>query len=440
MARTALLRSGALVVASTALWHCSNFAFNAVGARFLGPAQYGVLAASISLLYLVSPVIVSIQTVASREATASRAAGEWVQLRHRLRSVGARLGIAGAVAAAVLAGLSPQASKFLRIGSPLPVVLTALTLPLLVVTHLQRGVLQGIQRFGRYAASTITEAVSKLLAALLLFGLLWRNPAAGTLSVLVAAACGLVVNVALLRFLPKGKLEGGRAARTSSRYSATVLATLVLLALLMSEDVLVAKRYLDPHAAGLYAGVSIVGKIVFFATSTLSLILFPVFSARHEAGRDSRAGLAAALGLVAGGACLLALVFFTAPQLVLTTLLGGSFAAAEPYLGWMGIAFAFYAMTHLVATYLLAQRRADVVAILATAALLQVAGFWSFHGGILQLIHVLIATFAVAAVVLIGVALLRRPPAVTGLGERQVAASGFRGEPELSKVPAGGRG
>jgi O-antigen/teichoic acid export membrane protein len=438
VARTALLRGGALVVASTAVWHCSNFAFNAVGARFLGPSQYGVLAASISLLYLVSPVVVSIQTVASREATASRAAGEWVQLRHRLRRVGARLGVSGAVAAAVLAGLSPQASRFLRIGSPLPVVLTALTLPLLAVTHLQRGVLQGIQRFGRFAASTVTEAVSKLLAAVLLFGLLWRNPAAGTLSVLVAAGCGFGVNIALLRFLPKGRPEG-RATRTSSRYSATVLATLVLLALLMSEDILVAKRYLDPHAAGLYAGVSIVGKIVFFATSTLSLILFPVFSARHEAGRDSRAGLVAALGLVAGGASLLALVFFAAPQLVLTPLLGGSFAAAEPYLGWMGIAFALYAMTHLVATYLLAQRRANVVAVLATVALLQVVGFWSFHGGILQLIHVLIATFAVAAAALIGVALLRRPQAA-GLDEGWVDASGAGRARKLSRVAAGGRG
>ena len=437
MARTALLRGGALVVASTAVWHCSNFAFNAVGARFLGPTQYGVLAASISLLYLVSPVIISIQTVASREATASRAAGEWVQLRHRLSRVGARLGLSSAVAAAVLAGLSPQVSKFLRIGSPLPVVLTALALPLLAVTHLQRGVLQGIQRFGRYAASTVTEALSKLLAALLLFGMLWRNPAAGTLSVLVAAGCGLVVNVMLLRFLPKGKIEG-RVARTSSRYSATVLATLVLLALLMSEDILVAKRYLDPHAAGLYAGVSIVGKIVFFATSTLSLILFPIFSARHEAGRDSRAGLVAALGLVAGGACLLALVFFTAPELVLTPLLGGSFAAAEPYLGWMGIAFALYAMTHLVATYLLAQRRANVVAVLAVVALLQVVGFWSFHGGILQLIHVLIATFAVAATALMGVALLFRPPATTRLDERHLVEAGSGDELQLSRAVASG--
>ena len=435
MPRTALLRGGALVVASTAVWHCSNFAFNAVGARFLGPAQYGVLAASISLLYLVSPVIVSIQTVASREATASRAAGEWVQLRRRLRTVGSRLALSGAVAAAVLAGLSPQLSRFLRIGSPLPVVLTALTLPLLAVTHLQRGVLQGIQGFGRYAVSTVTEALSKLLAALLLFGLLWHNPAAGTLSVLVAAVCGLVVNVALLRFLPNGRIEG-RAARTSSRYSATVLATLVLLALLLSEDVLVAKRYLDPHAAGLYAGVSIVGKIVFFATSTLSLILFPVFSARHEAGRDSRAGLVAALGLVAGGASVLALGFFIAPHLVLTPLLGASFTEAEPYLGWMGIAFALYAMTHLIATYLLAQRRADVVAVLATVAFLQVVGFWSFHGGILELIHVLIAAFAVAAAALIAVALLRRPAAASGLDER----SGPGHELNLSRAAAGGRG
>jgi O-antigen/teichoic acid export membrane protein len=430
-----LMRGGALVVASTAIWQCSNFVFNAAGARFLGPTQYGAMAASISLLYLVNPLFVSIQTVASREATALDAAGEQVKLRPGLARSSARVGLLGALLAAALVALSPQVSRFLNIASPLPVVLAAVALPLLAIAHLQRGVLQGIQRFGRYAASTVAEALGKVLAALVLFAFLWRNQAAGMLAVLVAACCGLSVNALLLRFLPKGPTAPS-PVRASARYSAMVLATLVLLALLLSDDTLAAKRYLDPHAAGLYAGVSIVGKIVFFATSALSFILFPFFSARHEAGRDSRAGLSIALGLVAGASCSLVLLFFLAPGVVMTAVLGPAYGSAGPYLGWMAVAFGLYAMAYLLVMYLLAQR-ANVVAILATVALVQLVGFSRFHSSIWQLIDVLIVAFAAAVAVLVGMALLHRPPAVAEAtaGERRAAA-----EPQLTRPTAGGRG
>jgi O-antigen/teichoic acid export membrane protein len=410
----AFLRGGALVVASTGVWQCSNFVFNAAGARLLGPSKYGALAASISLLYLVGPVFVSIQTVASREATSFAAAGERAQLRYRLDRLSAWVGVSGGLLAAALIALSRPISGFLHIASPLPVILGALALPLLALTHLQRGVLQGTRRFGRYAASTVVEALSKLLVALVLFGSLWRDPAAGMLAVVIAAGCGLIVNAILLRFLPKGPSTAPRA-RTSSRYSAMVLATLVLLALLMSDDTLAAKRYLDPHAAGVYASVSVTGKIVFFATSALSYFLFPFFSARHEVGRDGRARLAAALGLVAGASCSLTLLFFVAPRVVMTAVLGTAYASVGRYLGWMGIAFGLYAVVYLVAMYLLAQRRADVVAVLAFVALVQLAAFSHFHASISQLIDVMIAAFSVAVVALVGAALLSRPPQVVDL-------------------------
>jgi O-antigen/teichoic acid export membrane protein len=417
MVSRTLLRGGGLVVASTAVWQCSNFLFNAAGARFLGPSQYGALAASVSLLYLVGPVFVAIQTVASREATSLEAAGEPGQLRRRMERSGAWVGTASVLLAAAVIALSPRISAFLHLASSRSLILGALALPLLALTHLQRGLLQGTRRFGRYAASTTVEALCKLAVALLLLGFLWRDQAAGMLAVGVAAACGLLVNTVLLRFLPR-EPAAAAPARTSSRYSATVLATLVLLALLMSDDTLAAKRYLDPHAAGVYASVSVVGKIVFFATSALSFFLFPFFSARHEVGRDGRAGLSAALVLIAGASCSLTLLFFVAPRVVVAALLGTAYAQVGRYLGWMGIAFGLYAVVYLVAMYLLAQRRANVVAVLALVALAQLLAFSRFHASISQLIDVLIAAFGAAIVVLAGAALLGRPrlprPAVRG--------------------------
>ena len=53
-----------------------DFVFNAVGAHALGPARYGVLAASMALLSFVTPLLAAVQAVASREARRSLARRE----------------------------------------------------------------------------------------------------------------------------------------------------------------------------------------------------------------------------------------------------------------------------------------------------------------------------------------------------------------------------
>src|SRR5207244_1441096 len=47
-----LLTSGAIVVAGTGVFQISNFLFNSIAARALGPAGYGDLAAVIGIIYL----------------------------------------------------------------------------------------------------------------------------------------------------------------------------------------------------------------------------------------------------------------------------------------------------------------------------------------------------------------------------------------------------
>ena len=70
------------------------------------------------------------------------------------------------------------------------------------------------------------------------------------------------------------------------RYSVTALVTYGLLAVMLSSDTLIAKHYLSSHQAGLYAGVSLAGKIAYFAASSLFVVAFPLFSRQHDQGTD----------------------------------------------------------------------------------------------------------------------------------------------------------
>jgi O-antigen/teichoic acid export membrane protein len=406
--RPAVAGAGLVVVGSTLTWHLANFGFNAVAARVLGPGGYGTLAAAIALLYVASPLFVTIQTIASRAATKAVVSGTEAELRAELVAYGRRVAFAALLVAAVFALASGGLARFLRIGSPAPLAILGAGLGLALVTHLQRGVLQGTMRFGRYAASTVVEGVGKISFAAVLL-LVWRSVDAAMAAVVLGTAGGFVANTLLLRFLPRGRRRPS-AGLVSVGYSAATLGTLVLLAALLSLDVLAAKRYLPASQAGLYASISLCGKVVFFATSAIAVYLFPIFSQRHDAGQEARGPLVRALTLIAAASGGLAAIYFVAPGLVLTPLFGDRFEAGARYLGWIGLGFGAYGVAYLTAMYLLAHRRPACAWILGSMTVAQLAGLYALHRSIGLIVAVDAAVFVTGAVALAWAA-LRQPAA-----------------------------
>jgi O-antigen/teichoic acid export membrane protein len=403
--RRSVLRGGGLLVAATLLWHASNFAFNAVAARLLGPRGYSELAAAVVLLYVASPVLVSVQTIASRATTALNVHGRAAEIRPALSAYLRRLAFVAALASGALILVSSGVARFLRLHSGVPIAIVGVGLCLSLLTHCQRGVFQGTQRFDRFAASAAVEATAKVIGAVVLLAV-WRSVDSAVAAVPLAAACGLAANGLLLRFLPAGGPKLGAVRVPGPDYqSAAAFVTFVVLALLLSADILAAKRYLPPSTAGIYAAVSLCGKVVYFATSAASLLLFPHFSEHHERNRNGRRIFAAALGLIAALSGILVAIYFVVPALVVTPLYGAGYRAAEPFLGRIAIAFACYALAYLAATYLLALRSWLGAAALAVTALVQLAALYSFHGSIGDIVTVQIGVLGASAIALVSLAL-----------------------------------
>jgi O-antigen/teichoic acid export membrane protein len=403
-----LVRDGALVVAGTLIWHLSNLAFNLVAARELGPGSYGDLAAVVTLLYLASPLFVSVQTVASRMTTGAWTHGDAAAIRAALRFHARRLWVAGLLLAAGVGMASGGLARFLRIASGRPLVILACAFPFYFLTHLQRGVLQGTLHLRRYSISSVCEALVKLLATVVVLLAVSRTVDAAVMAIVLSAVLAVVVNWVLLRFLPRAR-DRAEPVRDTSGYSLATLGCLILLAVLLSADIFAAKRYLAPHDAGLYASAALCGKIVFFATSCLTVVLFPVFSTRQEQGHDARHVLRKGLALVGATSAVLIVAYTVAPKAVVTPLFGERFAPAAAYLGLMAITFALYGLVYLAAMFLLSQKRSAGLAPLAIAVVAQLAGFFALHATIRELIAVNALVFASAAAVLLRMALGPEP-------------------------------
>jgi O-antigen/teichoic acid export membrane protein len=397
--RRSVVRRGAIVFASTLAWHASNFLFNGVTARLLGPARYGDLAATLALLYVVSPLLVSVQTVMSAAATELAVRGKIAEIRSLLRVQRGRVAIAATSVAGLMAAASPFVARFLRLDSPLPLVVIGIGLGLSITTHWQRGVLQGTNAFGRYAVSTLVEASTKIAAAVVTVGFISSTTTGAAAAVPISATFGLLVNVHLLRFLPRSDTPKYEVDRAGIQTAATA-ATFILLAVLLAADVVAAKRFLPAEAAGLYASISLAGKVVYFATSALSLLLFPVFTEQRARKVSEARPLLMGAAMIAGASAVLAAAYFTQPRLIVHVLFGAGYRGAASYLGWIAVAFGAYALVYLFATYLLAHRSHTGVALLGTAVAAQMSALTVFHGSVGAIVAVQVAVLGFAALAL----------------------------------------
>lgn len=396
-AATRLLTGGAMVVAGTAVFQASNFAFNSIAARALGPVGYGDLAAVIGIVYLASPFFLSIQTVASRTATSLYAAGRARELRGMARFYGFRLGSAAAFVGAFAVLFSGPVAQLLHLQSSIPVALLGGVFVLSTLSHLQRGVVQGLQRFGMFGLGSAVEGIAKIAAAVVILRWVWPSESGAVLAIVAASACSLAFNGAIVHKLPD-TTERVLPVEHPYRYSFHTLGTLVLLAMLLSTDVIAANRYLSSQAAGLYAAVSLSGKTVFFATAALTTFAFPVFSHRQDRGEDSRRALFGLLAVVAVVCTAIVGIYLVAPTILVHAIFGSAYDQAARFVPWMAIAFAAYSILYLASMYLLSQRRPIGASILGIFALAQLAGFRLFHADIRQLVGVQLIVLGAAAV------------------------------------------
>jgi O-antigen/teichoic acid export membrane protein len=395
-----MISGASLVLGGSLVGQAANFGFNAVGAHALGPAGYGVLAASMALLSFAGPLLAALQAAASREAASLAARKQLWQIAPMLRHYGLRVTFGSLVLAGAAAAASGWISGLFHLGSPWIVILIGATIPCYTVGHILGGVLQGTERFGRFALETVVEGLAKATIGILVMGLLWHSALWGVATVAVSRAAGLVAYLLLTLPILDRSAAKNSAAKNSApkgivRYSMTALATYSLLALLLSSDTLVAKHYLSSHQAGLYAGISLAGKIAYFATSSVVVVAFPAFCRHYEQGAGSRRWILAAGGVVCAIAGVIVTLFALEPGWVVIPLLGGRYRSAEGYVPWMAAIFGLYALGFLVSIYLLARKRREIIAVLAAALGVQFAGFFTFHSTITELMGVLAAAFGV---------------------------------------------
>ncbi len=398
-----LARGSAVVLIGSTLANLGAYAYHLVVGRMLGPVSYGELASLFSFSYLLNVPSLVLQTVLTKYIAGFRAKQEVGKAKNLGLETMKWLTIVAIGGTAAVLPLMGILADFLHISHPVSILFMYLTSALWIVTVVQTSLLQGFQLFTAAMVMNNVTTVLRLLGGII-------GAAMGVVETVIAGfLTGLVGFGAYflpLRFVYSANAKpSGISKKEFVSYSAPSLITMLGITSLYSTDILLAKHFLPPVEAGYYAALSVMGKIVYFASSSVSYVLFPVVAERTKQNTGSRNLVMAALLAVCTVSFGITTGYFLFPHIALGLLFGASYYPAAPHVGWMGIFLSFYSLCYVLIMTLLGHGKTGVWAFVAGASVVQIAAIVAFHDSIFSIIT---ANITVAVGLFIGLLLYYR--------------------------------
>ncbi|MFH1127401.1 MAG: oligosaccharide flippase family protein [archaeon] len=387
-----LLRDSAVLFSAGIIVNILNYAFQLYMGRSLGPADYGIFASIVSLLYIVSVPAGTINISIARFVSGFLGRKELGKAKYLFFKGLGKVTIFGAAGFAAISIISPYIASFLNIPAISPVVILGLVFFMSMIGPVANGTLQGLQRFRKLGAVQVANASAKLILGIALvsigFGV---NGALGSLA--LAGFFGFGLSVYFLRDILKKESARFDKNRLIS-YSYPVFISLFLINVMSNIDVILVKHYFTEAQAGHYAAAALIGKLVLFASGAVTGVMFAKVAELKAIGKPAKKMLYESMFYIFAISFAAVTVYFVAPHFVLSLLFGSSYIPAVPLIGLFGLAMGFFALANVLVQYNLAVKEKKFIWILAVAAVAEVAMIIMFHDSLMTVLKILTVTMA----------------------------------------------
>ena len=407
------LRHSVTVGAGLQATNLFNFLFHMLLVRLLATEEYGALAAVMALVLLLTQSVQPLEAALTRHLASRLSRGEKEGLSAEYWSVSRDLAILTVGLGGGLLLLSGPLARLQRLDNAGWIVLAAFA----VITTLScippRALLQGSQRFGRYALLEAGAALLKLVVGVGLVALgagIWGAISGVAVGPLVIVGGGVMTAIAVFG-APRGRAASRRSIRAIYRYCVPSAVLYSSLTVATHLDVTLVKAFFTPSEAGIYNAARIVGLLLFYLPGAITVVVFPMVAhddARGESGAKwLRRGLVTAAAICGAGIA----VCLAWPAHVLMLVSGQDDPVAVRLVGWFAVVLGLHGLVWLVSYYNLAKGHLLYVWIFPSFAAVQVALVCAFHSSlesVVTLLAICAAGTLVGALLLTWVATLRR--------------------------------
>ncbi len=359
----------AAVIASNVI----ALAFTIIFARLLGATDYGSLAALLSAYIILMVPGSALQIAVAREVSTAVAAGDpraGAGLRHWLE----RLLLLGVVLTAIAIPLREAIGAAINVDQLWAAAAIPLTSVLWMVVSVERGALQGFQRYKAVGFSIVGEAAARIAFGVLLVAIGLGVTGAFVATAFSLAAVGCVLGLALADRERRAHEAGPAGSRLRDLLAGAWIPVvgLMLLFALQEVHVIIVKHEATGDAAGSYAVAAVAAKAIIWVAVGLGLYLLPEAARRAHSRVDARPILMRTVALIVAVAAPMLAIYFFAAEPLLAAVFGPDLVGAASALPWLGVAMTLLACAYLSVQYLLALGRSSFVWVLGVAAAVEV--------------------------------------------------------------------
>ena len=384
-----------------------NYVFHFLMARMLSVGGYGELQSLIAVSAVFGIPIAALTTVLVQRTAHFKAREQQNKIYSLFLLFTRKILIIAGSFLAIFFLLNKLIANFLNLATGLPVIILGIGFLPGFLSSVNRGIIQGLQKFKSASIISIVEISFKvLLAVLLVKAGLAINGVMG--AIVLAALIGYFIALLPLRFLLKNKssfasvfvriLKGKKASgdkeekintKETFRFFFPVLFTVLFLSLLFNIDVILVKHFMLAHTAGEYGALALIGHIIIFLGGPIMGVMFPMSAAAHSNNKNPTKVFKKTIFLVSLMGLGTLFFYFLFPNFVIKILVGSKFLAINKFLGWFGVSMFFYSLIHLFSLYFLSIRKTKCFYLLGVGVLLQVILISSWHNNLWQIVWIM---------------------------------------------------
>jgi len=381
-----LVKDNLILFIGNALGAFFTFLFHFYMGRKLGPGDYGALGAILALIYLFTIPLTTIQTSIAKFTSSFKLEKKLKEIHYLHKAATKKLLVFGIIATFIFLLLSKIIANYLHI-TITPLLILSLYIVFSFLLYINRGLLQGMQKFKKFSLNLIFEGFIKLIFGIILIIIGFRlNGAIGAM--VFALVFSFLLSIYQLKEILKYKIK-----RFNSdiiyKYTIPVLITLTILTAFYSVDILLVKHFFIDGRAGYYAAISLLGKVVFFGSTPISQVMFPKVNELHKKNKISKHIMYKSALMVLAFSLPVILIYFLFSKFIIKFLYGELYLEAANLLGWFAVVMTLFSLVYLMSFYNLSINKKNFLYILGIFNILEIVLIYMFHDTLAQVVTIL---------------------------------------------------
>jgi O-antigen/teichoic acid export membrane protein len=365
------------------------FLLNLFLARNLSYADYGIFASLLAIVSLAYIPGQSINTIIVKFATRFFAEEQMDKFAAFYQISFKILFVIALTFFLILVALAYPISSFLKLDN----LYYGLVIAAIVGVHylgiINHAFLQSLLKFFTLSSINVFSSFIKLIAGVL-FVYLGFAAFSGLLAILFMTIGAFIIAFIPLRMYVNktSNIKVSFPNNEIMSYSIPAFFTVFFLTSFTSSDVILVRHFFDAKQAGFYAGLSLIGKVIFYFTAPIPSVLFPLLVKRHALGATYKRLFYLALFLVFVPSLGLSLFYIMFPHFVINLFLGGrEYLEIANLLGIFGLYIMLVSLISVCVNFFLSFNQTRVWLLVIPFSVLQIILISIFHNSFYQVIY-----------------------------------------------------